>query len=62
MEQSYEILFQRLLKVSADIHKQMAEVWALREAVRMAEATLRSPEPIHQPVVGAPPLGNELRA
>jgi hypothetical protein len=62
MEQSYEVRFRRLLKVSADIHKRMAEVCALREAVRMAEATLRSAEPIHQPVVVAPPPGNELRA
>ncbi len=38
MEQSYEVRFRRLLKVSADINKRMAEVWALREAVRMAEA------------------------
>jgi hypothetical protein len=62
MEQSYELRFQRLLKVSADNHKRMAEVWALREAVRMAEAaTLRCPEPIH-PAVVAPAPGNELRA
>jgi len=38
MEQSYEVRFRRLLKVSADINKRMAEVWALREAVRVAEA------------------------
>ena len=52
MGQSYE---QRLLKVSAHTHKQMAEVWALREAVRTAEATLRRPEPIHPAVVRAGP-------
>jgi hypothetical protein len=62
MEQSYEVRGRRLLEVSTDIHKRMAEVWALREAVRMAEATLRSPGPIQQPVVVTPPPGNELRA
>jgi hypothetical protein len=61
MEQSCEVRFRRLLKVSADIQNRMAEVWALREAVRTAEAVLRSPEPIH-PAVVAPPPGNELRA
>jgi len=61
MEQSCEVRFQRLLEVSADIQNRMAEVWALREAIRTAEATLRSPEPIH-PAVVAPPPGNELRA
>jgi hypothetical protein len=39
----------------------MAEVWALREAVRMAEATLPSSEAIH-PAVVAPSPANELRA
>ena len=62
MEQSCEIRFRRLLKVSADIQNRMAEVWALREAVRTAEASLRSPEPIHPVVVVAPPPDNELRA
>jgi len=38
----------------------MAEVRALREAVRTAEAALRSPEPIH-PAVVAPPPDHELR-
>jgi hypothetical protein len=61
MEQSCKVRFQRLLEVSADIQNRMAEIWALREAVRTAEATLRSPEPIHPAVVAQPP-GNELRA
>jgi len=61
MEQSCKVRFRRLLKVSADIQNRMAEVWALREAVRTAEAALRSPEPIHAAVV-APPPDNELRA
>jgi hypothetical protein len=47
MEQSCEVRFRRLLKVSTDIQNRMAEVWALREAVRTAEAALRSAEPIH---------------
>ena len=59
MEQSCEVRFRRLLKVSADIQNRMAEVWALREAVRTAEAALRSPEPIKPAVVASPP-GNEL--
>jgi hypothetical protein len=61
MEQSCEIRFRRLLKVSADIQNRMAEVWALREAVRTAEAALHSPEWIHHPIVVAPSPGDELR-
>jgi hypothetical protein len=59
--QRHEARFQLFLEVSADIQNRMAEIWALREAVRTAEAALRSPEPIH-PAVVAPPPGNELRA
>jgi hypothetical protein len=58
--QRHEARFQLFLEVSADIQNRMAEIWALREAVRTAEAALRSPEPIH-PAVVAPPPGNELR-
>jgi len=61
MEQAREVRFQLLLKVSADIQNRMAEVLALREAVRTAEATLRSPEPFH-PAVIAPSAGHDLHA
>jgi len=53
--QRHEARFQLLLEMSADIQNRIAEVWALREAVRMAEATRRSPESIHHPAVVAPP-------
>jgi len=58
MGQSCDIRNHRLLQMSADLQNRMAELWALREAVRTAE--LREPEPIH-PAVVAPPLSNELR-
>ena len=60
MEQSSEVRVRRFLNVSANIQNRMAEVWALREAVRTAEAALRGPELIHPTVVAPPPL-NELR-
>jgi len=45
MEPSFEVQTRRLLKTSADLQKQMAELRALREAIRRAEATLAVPEP-----------------
>ena len=45
MEQSYEARLGRLLKVTADIQKQMTRLRALREAVRATE-TLAVLEPI----------------
>jgi hypothetical protein len=53
--QRHEVRFQLLLEVSADIQNRIAEIWALREAVRTAEAALRSPKPIHPAVVAQPP-------
>ena len=61
MEQSYEARLGRLLKVTADIQKQMANLRALREAVRAAEATLAVLEPI-DPAFVSPSPANELRA
>jgi hypothetical protein len=61
MEQLCEVRTRLLLEMSADIQNRMAEIWALREAVRTSEATLRGPEPIY-PTVVAPSPGNERRA
>ena len=60
MEQCEERI-RRLLEMSADIHGHMAEIWALREAVRKAEAIVPGVELFH-PAVVAPPPGNELHA
>ena len=60
MEQSCELRTRLLLDMSADFSRQMAELHALREAVRIAEATLRGAEPFHPAVVGPSP-GTELR-
>jgi hypothetical protein len=60
MEQR-DVRFRLLQEMSADFRNRMAGHWALRDAVRMAEATLRGPEPIDHPVVVAPSPGNELR-
>jgi hypothetical protein len=43
MEQLCEVRTRLLLEMSADNHNRMAEIWALREAVRTSEATLRVP-------------------
>jgi len=51
----------RLLEMSADIHGRMAEIWALREALRMAEASLPGAEPFQTAFVGPSPA-SELRA
>ena len=59
--QRHEARFQLFLEVSADIQNRMAEIWALREAVRTAEAALRSSESIHHPIVVVPSPGDELR-
>jgi hypothetical protein len=59
MEQR-DVRFRLLQEMSADLRNRMDENWALRDAVRMAETTLRSAEPIH-PAFVTPPLGNELR-
>jgi hypothetical protein len=61
MEQLCEVRTRLLLEMSADMQNRMAEIWALREAVRMAEATLRGFEAIH-PAVMEPSPGHELRA
>jgi hypothetical protein len=60
MEQCEERI-RRLLEMSADIHGRMAEIWALREAVRMAEASLPGAEQFHPALIG-PSLTRELRA
>ena len=62
MEQSVQVLKHRLLQISTDLHNRMAEVQALKEAIRSAEAAqrCRGQEPIH-PAVVAPPAGKELR-
>ena len=60
MEQCEERI-RRLLEMSADINGHMAEIWALREAVREAEATLPGAELFHPAVVGPSPA-SELRA
>ena len=61
MEQLREVRIRLLLNMSADFNRQMAELRALREAVRMAEASLPSAELFHPAVVG-PSAGSELRA
>ena len=61
MEQLCEVRTRLLLEMSADMQNRMAEIWALREAVRMAEATLPGSEAVHAAVV-APSPANELRA
>jgi hypothetical protein len=53
MERLCEVRTRLLLEMSADIHNRMAEIWALREAARLAEATLLGPEPIHPTVVAS---------
>jgi hypothetical protein len=61
MEQLCEVRTRLLLEMSADIHNQMAEIWALREAVRTSEAALRIPEPIY-PTIVAPSQAMSERA
>jgi hypothetical protein len=61
MEQLCEVRTRLLLEMSADMQNRMAEIWALREAVRMAEVTLTGSEALH-PAVVAPSPANELRA
>ncbi len=62
MEQSVQVRERRLLQISTDLHNLMAEVQALSEAIRSAEAAqrCRGQEPVH-PAVVAPPASNELR-
>jgi hypothetical protein len=60
MEKSCEVRTHRLLQISADLHNLMAEIRALREAVRTAEATQRGQEPIQSAVV-VQPISHELR-
>jgi hypothetical protein len=60
MEQSCEVRTHRLLQISADLHNRMAEIRALREAVRTVEAPHRGQEPI-RPAVVVQPISNELR-
>ena len=46
MEPLCVVRTRRLLEMSADIDKQMAELRVLRESIQAAEATLAAPEPI----------------
>ena len=46
MEQLCEVRTRILLEKSADLQNRMAEIWALRKAVRTSEAALPGPEPI----------------
>jgi hypothetical protein len=46
MEPLCEVRTRRLLEMSADIDKQMAELRTLRDSIRAAEATLPVPEAI----------------
>jgi len=61
MEQR-DVRFRLLQEMSADFRNRMAENWALRDAVRMAEAAQHcyKQEPIH-PAGVAPSARNELR-
>ena len=63
MKQLCEVRTRLLAEMSADLHNRMAEVLALREAIRSSEAIQRcyGQEPIH-PAVVAPSSANELRA
>jgi hypothetical protein len=61
MKQLCEVRTRLLLEMSADIHNRMAEIWALREAVRTAEATPRGLEPNNAAILARSP-GDELRA
>jgi len=56
MEQLCEVRTRILLEKSADLQNRMAEIWALRKAVRTSEATLPGPEPIRPAV--APPVND----
>ena len=56
MEQLCEVRTRILLEKSADLQNRMAEIWALRKAVRTSEAALPGPEPIRPAV--APPVGD----
>ena len=62
MEQSVQVREHRLQQISTDLHNLMAELQALREAIRSVEAAqgCRGQEPIHAAIV-APPSGDELR-
>jgi hypothetical protein len=60
MEQSSEFLTRRLLKTSVDLQDLLAEVSALREAVRAAEA--KRNQGVAHPVAVAPSATIELRA
>jgi hypothetical protein len=62
MEQSVQVPEHSLLQISMDLHNRMAEIQALGQMVRSAEAAQRrrDQEPIH-PAVVAPRAGNEVR-
>jgi hypothetical protein len=51
MEQLCEVRTRILLENSVDLQNRMAEIWALRRALRTFEATLPGPEPIRAAVV-----------
>ena len=60
MEPLCEVRTRRLLEMSADIDKQMAELRTLRDSIRAAEATLPVPEAI-EPAFFALSLPEEAR-
>jgi hypothetical protein len=60
MEPLCEIRIRRLLKISADIDKQMVELRALREVIQAKEATLAVPEPIDPAFVAISPPALQL--
>lgn len=48
MEQLFEVRTRLLLDMWTDFSRQMSELHALRDAVRVAEATVCDAEPVHQ--------------
>lgn len=50
MDQSLEVLTHRLLQISNDLHSRMAEIQALREAIRAAEEIRCGKEPANPAV------------
>lgn len=56
MDQSLEVLTHRLLQISNDLHSRMAEIRALREAIRAAEEMRCGQQPVN------PSVADEQRA
>jgi hypothetical protein len=59
MEQLCEVRTRILLEKSADLQNRMAEIWALRKAVRTSEAALPGPEPALQSLRREPPSATQ---